>query len=97
MTGKNLYDAVNLPSRLFKYYGFNSKLTKNRLSGEVYLACPFDFNDPCDCQREVKNNSKDRVDTKGMDWLKIKLQELGYDESESSEVAGNLPIQRKVS
>lgn len=54
------------------------------------MACPFDFNDPCDCQREVKNNSKERVGAKGNDWLKIKLQELGYDESESSEVAESL-------
>ena len=91
MTGNEVvYDAVNMPSRLFKYYGYNSKLTKQRLSGEVYLACPFDFNDPCDCQREVQNNSNERVKTKGDAWLKIKLQELGYDESESGEVAYSL-------
>lgn len=91
MTEKqNAYDAVDLPDRLFKYYGFDMKLTKKRLSGEVFLACPYDFNDPCDCQREVKNNTECRVSDKGLDWLKIKLQELGYDESESSNVADSL-------
>lgn len=87
---KVVYDAVNLPPRLFKYYGFDSKLTKSRLSGEVFLASPFDFNDPCDCQREVKNNSRERVANKGEDWLKVKLEELGYDKYECMQVAESL-------
>ena len=49
------YDIFNLPPRLFKYYAYDSQLNAKRLSGEVYLACPYDFNDPCDCQREVIN------------------------------------------
>ncbi len=85
---KVVYDAVKLPMRLFKYYGFDSKLTKNRLSGEAFLACPYDFNDPCDCQREVTNNLRERVKRK--EWLKIKLQELGYDKPEHELIAESL-------
>lgn len=85
-----VYDILNLPPRLFKYYSIDSKLIKKRLSGEVYLACPFDFNDPCDCQREVKNNSASRSAIKGDGWLNNKLQELGYTPQESIKIAKSL-------
>lgn len=84
------FDILNLPPRLFKYYRYDSKLNAKRLSGEVYLACPFDFNDPCDCQREVVNNSADRVADKGAEWLKQKLKELDYREQEIDELANSL-------
>lgn len=76
------HDIFNLPDRLFKYYGYDSKLNAKRLSGEIYLACPFDFNDPCDCQREVINNSVAKVDDKGIEWLVLKMEELGFEEEE---------------
>ncbi len=86
----NKFDILNPPPRLFKYYRYDSKLNVKRLSGEVYLACPFDFNDPCDCQREVVNNSVDRVADKGADWLKQKLKELDFREQEIDELANSL-------
>lgn len=84
------YDIFNLPPRLFKYYAYDGKLNQKRLAGEVYLACPFDFNDPCDCQREVINNAKDRVAQKGHDWLVQKMQELEYGLKESELMATSL-------
>lgn len=50
---KERYDILHLPKRLFKYYSFNEKYNNKRFLGDVYFASPFDFNDPCDCQREV--------------------------------------------
>mgnify|MGYP002450740086 CR=1 FL=1 len=85
-----IFNIFNLPARLFKYYNYDNKLNANRLSGEVYLACPYDFNDPCDCQREVINNANDRVATKGEDWLKQKMQELDYNEIDSQNIAASL-------
>lgn len=84
------YNIYNLPPRLFKYYSYNTELNVKRLTGEVYLACPFDFNDPCDCQREVINNSKTRVDANGADWLRLKMKELDYSEQECEELANSL-------
>ena len=84
------YDIFNLPPRLFKYYAYDGKLNQKRLSGEVYLACPFDFNDPCDCQREVINNTNERVAIKGQDWLVQKMQELEFNIDESKEIATSL-------
>lgn len=84
------YDILNLPNRLFKYYSTDERLLKKRLAGEVYLACPFDFNDPCDCQREVINNSKEREEEKGDGWLASKLIELDYTPEESKVVAKSL-------
>lgn len=89
----NKFDIFNLPPRLFKYYGYDSKLNAKRLSGEVYLACPYDFNDPCDCQREVTNNSSDRVTAKGNDWLTQKMLELDFNENESRTIAASLLIE----
>ena len=54
------HDILNLPPKLFKYYRYDSDLNEKRLKGEVFLATPFDFNDPCDCQRDVINNSSAR-------------------------------------
>ena len=84
------YDIFNLPPRLFKYYGFESKLNKKRLSGEIYLASPYDFNDPCDCQRGVINNSADRVAAKTRVWLLNKMKELDFSDSECEELADSL-------
>lgn len=83
-------DILHMPKRLFKYYGYNTTLNSKRLSGEIYLACPFDFNDPCDCQRGVINNTSKRVEAKGHDWLETKLQELDYTKEESEEIAESL-------
>ena len=76
------FDIFNLPLRLFKYYGYDIKLNAKRLAGEVYLACPYDFNDPCDCQREVIN--------KGKDWLIQKMKELDYNEEECRDISESL-------
>lgn len=84
------FDIFNLPPRLFKYYSHDSKLTAARLSGTVFLACPYDFNDPCDCQRVVFNNAADRVNMKGYDWLVLKMRELGFCLKESQHIAGEL-------
>lgn len=86
------FDIFNLPDRLFKYYGYDSKLNAKRLAGEIYLACPYDFNDPCDCQREVINNSQDRVAAKGEDWLKRKMRELDFNTSDSLDIANSLLV-----
>lgn len=77
------FDAYTMPPRLFKYYRFDDYLNKKRLSGEMYLATPFDFNDPCDCQRDVYNNSEIMKSKKNDGWLEKKLTELGYSETES--------------
>lgn len=79
------YNLLHLPSRLFKYYRYDDKLNMKRLTGEVYLATPFDFNDPCDCQRDVINNASIRVEEKGKEWLQRKLLELGYSKKEAAE------------
>ena len=84
------FNIFKLPNRLFKYYSYDSKLNSKRLSGEIYLASPYDFNDPCDCQREVINNSRDRVDAKGIDWIKRKMKELDFNEVEGYEIAQSL-------
>ena len=89
---KDKFDIFNLPDRLFKYYGYDSKLNAKRLAGEIYLACPYDFNDPCDCQREVINNSQDRVAAKGEDWLKRKMRELDFNTSDSLDIANSLLV-----
>lgn len=64
-----------LPSRLFKYYAFDSTLNQSRLTGSVYLASPWDFNDPNDCQLEVHNNVNSIKCND--DWIKSKLLEVG--------------------
>lgn len=84
------YDIFNLPPRLFKYYGYDSQLNAKRLSGEVYLACPYDFNDPCDCQREVINNAAQKVELKGPEWLETKMEELGFDDTECRQLTEGL-------
>lgn len=92
VNNRNIYNLINLPDRLFKYYPLDFKLIKKRLSGEIYLASPYDFNDPCDCQREVINNSSVREMQKYKGWLKNKLEEIGYSENDSSDVASSLLI-----
>lgn len=85
-----IFNIFNLPSRLFKYYGYDTKLNTKRIGGEIYLACPYDFNDPCDCQRAIINNSRQRVEDKGKDWLKHKMKELEFSDIECEELANSL-------
>jgi len=84
------HDLLNLPSRLFKYYRYDSALNEKRLSGEIYLATPFDFNDPCDCQRDINNNSSAREESKAKGWVRNKLQELGYSVKDSQKMSASL-------
>ena len=81
---------LHMPSRLYKYYSFNKKYTEGRLSGSVYLSTPLDFNDPCDCQLSIDNNTKKRVHQKDEKWLEYKLEELGYAGAEIKSKAENL-------
>ena len=90
------YDIFNLPDRLFKYYSYDSKLNAKRLSGEIYLACPYDFNDPCDCQRVVINNSVEKVNSKGRGWLELKMEELGFSEDECKIITNELLANNEV-
>ena len=88
-------DLFNLPERLYKYYRYDNYLNEKRLTGEVYLASPLDFNDPCDCRRTPVNNAKKMDEKRRSDnpeggWLELKLQELGYDKREVSKLAVSL-------
>lgn len=83
MNKNQKYDLLNLPTRLFKYYKDDKLLNVKRLSGEVYLASPLDFNDPCDCQRDVKNNALQIEQAKEPEWVANKLIELGYSVDEA--------------
>ena len=85
-----LYDVKNLPSVLFKFYGNNKDLNKKRLSGEVYLSSPLDFNDPCDCQRGIRNNAPEMEKRNGSAWIVGKVRELGFLKEEAEELAGRL-------
>ena len=84
------YDLLHMPDRLYKYYRYDDALNAKRLSGQVYLASPLDFNDPCDCQRKVINNAQTRCEQKGIDWLYGKLLELGYNREQVDDVADKL-------
>lgn len=84
------HSLKNLPQRLFKFYGYDDSLNEKRLSGEVFLASPLDFNDPCDCQRDVINNAREREKARGDGWVKRKLLELGYDDAKSDALATSL-------
>lgn len=84
------FNIYNLPPRLFKYYSYDTKLNPKRLSGEVYLACPYDFNDPCDCQREIINNTQECVGRKGKEWLQRKMKGLGFKDKECKELTDSL-------
>ena len=84
------YDLLHMPDRLYKYYRYDDALNAKRLSGQVYLASPLDFNDPCDCQRKVINNAQARCEQKGIDWLYGKLLELGYNREQVDDVADKL-------
>ncbi len=90
---RNKYDIFNLPPRLFKYYSYDSKLNIKRLAGEVYLASPYDFNDPCDCQRTTYNNTSDRVAEKGEEWLERKMRELNFLPQEAENLKQKLQIE----
>lgn len=84
------HSLTNLPKRLFKFYSYNDSLNEKRLSGEVFLASPLDFNDPCDCQRDVINNAGEKERNNGAGWVKRKLLELGYDDAKSDALAASL-------
>lgn len=66
-----------VPDRIFKYYSYNSDLNVKRLSGEIFLSSPLDFNDPCDCQRNIENNAAKKLKDNGIEWLVGKMEELG--------------------
>lgn len=84
------HSLTNLPKRLFKFYSYNDSLNEKRLSGEVFLASPLDFNDPCDCQRDIINNAGEKERDNGAGWLKRKLLELGYNDAESDALTASL-------
>lgn len=84
------HSLTNLPERLFKFYSYNDSLNEKRLSGEVFLASPLDFNDPCDCQRDIINNAGEKERNNGSGWVKRKLLELGYDDANSDALAASL-------
>lgn len=88
MSKKN-YNLMNMPPKLFKYYKYDDKLNRKRLSGEVYLSSPLDFNDPCDCRVQPENNI-DKLKGKKEDWLIGKIRELGYDCEESKKLEEDL-------
>lgn len=88
MSKKN-YNLMNMPPKLFKYYKYDDKLNRKRLSGEVYLSSPLDFNDPCDCRVQPENNI-DKLKGKKEDWLIGKIRELGYDCEESEKLEEDL-------
>lgn len=82
-----------MPSRIFKYYGYNADLNAKRLSGEIYLSSPLDFNDPCDCQRNVENNAakmQKKKGKKGKEWLEGKMEELGITGENAKKYADSL-------
>lgn len=68
-----------LPDRIFKYYSFDEKFNESRLTGDVYLASPLDFNDVFDCQLEGDDNIDEMYKKKGEEWVKGKLFEIGLD------------------
>lgn len=70
-------DSVK-PKELFKYYSFDRHFLEGRLSGELYLPSPLEFNDPSDCKFKAKNNIDEVLEEKGDDWLLQVLIELGY-------------------
>lgn len=86
---KKKYNLMNMPPKLFKYYKYDDKLNRKRLSGEVYLSSPLDFNDPCDCRVQPENNIG-RLDEKEREWLNGKIRELGYDDETSKKLACSL-------
>lgn len=87
-------NLVYMPSRLYKYYSFNREEGKTynegRLCGGVYMSSPLDFNDPCDCQLSIVNNTTERELDKGDGWLENKLEELGYTKEEIPKMAKQL-------
>lgn len=88
-------DLFNLPGKLYKYYKFDSEYNASRLTGDVYLASPLDFNDPCDCRRWPRNNAREMDEERRRDnpeeaWLESKLLELGYDAGEVQKLADSL-------
>lgn len=78
----------DIPKRLFKYYKYDPKYNESRLSGEVFLSSPKNFNDPFDCQLGIENNAEAILRKKEKDsvskgkWLEHKLIELGYQEED---------------
>lgn len=89
-------ERAAIPERLFKYYKYDPKYNESRLSGEVFLSSPKNFNDPFDCQLKIKNNTEDILNEKKISsipegkWLEHKLIELGYQEEEIKVVADKL-------
>ena len=84
------YNLLQMPEQLYKYYSYDNKLNSKRFSGEIYLSTPYEFNDPCDCRRGVKNNlDKLKIDNKKK-WIREKLHELDFKDAEIKEMADDL-------
>lgn len=73
----------------YKYYAFDRAYNKSRLTGDIYLASPLQFNDPYDCQIDVINNSVEK-DEEDENWLSNKLTQLEYNESDKERIIKGL-------
>ena len=82
------FDLQDLPDKLYKYYKFDTQYNESRLRGDIYLASPLDFNDPCDCQLPPHNNLRDV--SRDEKWRVLKMQELGYSKNAANMIATSL-------
>lgn len=64
-----------IPENLYKFYPFDDRYNNSRLTGKVFLATPFLFNDPSDCRIGISNNTSE-LNKDGIK-LKTKLEEIG--------------------
>ncbi len=83
----------NIPNPLYKYYSFHKERDRSRLNGILFFSSPIDFNDPYDCQTDVKNNTLDILSKGGvysMEWLPGKLMELGFPDEKIEKLATGL-------
>ncbi len=85
MTQDNILELSDFK---YKYYSFNRDFNESRITGKVYLASPTDFNDPFDCQLDVRNNSIELK--KGRDWFEDKLISLGFSSDKVSDIVDGL-------
>ena len=82
MKHDSIIDTVEtIPNPLYKYYSFNKNYDPARIAGGIFFSSPLDFNDPYDCQTDVKNNTLELLNKNShysLEWLKGKLIELGF-------------------
>lgn len=64
-----------IPENLYKFYPFDDRYNNSRLTGKVFLATPFLFNDPSDCRIGISNNISELK--KDERKIKTKLEEVG--------------------